>query len=75
MSSSKNRKIRKQLEQLYGRGCFFARAHIAERIEALGGIKTFKTFEKERRYKGKPISYQLTLHHLKHKSEGRINHS
>lgn len=34
------------------------------------GIKTFKTFVEERRYKGKKISHQLTVHHLKHISEG-----
>lgn len=67
---SKNKSMKKLLEYIYGEGCFFSRARIAERIEAIGGIKTFKTFINEKVYKGKPISYQLTVHHLKHRSEG-----
>ena len=70
MSSKKNQKIKRKLKSMYGNGCFFDRAHIAERIEAMGGIKTFKVFVEERRFKGKAISYQLTVHHLRHRSEG-----
>lgn len=70
MSSKKNQKIKRKLKSMYGNGCFFDRAHIAERIEAMGGIKTFKVFVEERRFKGKTISYQLTVHHLRHRSEG-----
>jgi hypothetical protein len=65
-----NGRARRELERIYGEGCFFKRAHIAERIEAMGGIKTFKVFVREKKYKGKPISHQITFHHLKHKSEG-----
>lgn len=68
--SSDNKKIRKRLEQTYGKGCFFARAKCAERIEKMGGIKTFKKFTEEKRYTGQKISHQLSLHHLKHRSEG-----
>lgn len=68
--SKSNRSAKKELERLYGKGCFFNRAHIAEQIEAMGGIKTFKIFVQEKRYKGKAISHQITYHHLKHKSEG-----
>lgn len=68
--SNKNRSAKKELERLYGKGCFFNRAHCAERIEAMGGIKTFKKFVQERRFKGVPISHQITFHHLQHKSEG-----
>lgn len=70
MSSKKNQKIKRKLKSIYGNGCFFDRAHIAKRIEAMGGIKTFKVFIEERRFKGKAISYQLTVHHLRHRSEG-----
>lgn len=70
MSSKKNQKIKRKLKSMYGNGCFFDRAHIAERIEAMGGIKTFKVFVEERRFKGKAISYQLTVHHLRHRNEG-----
>ena len=65
-----NRSAKKKLEEIYGKGCFFNRAHIAEEIEAMGGIKTFKVFVQEKRFKGKPISHQITYHHLQHKSEG-----
>lgn len=68
--SNKNRSAKKELERIYGKGCFFNRARCAERIEAMGGIKTFKVFIQEKRFKGKPISHQITYHHLKHKSEG-----
>ena len=70
MSSNKNKKMRRKLENIYGKGCFFERARIAERIEAMGGIKTFKVFKEEKRFKGKAISYQITLHHLRHVSNG-----
>lgn len=39
----------------------------------MGGIKTFKVFVEEKRFRGKPISYQLTVHHLIHRSEGGDN--
>lgn len=69
MSKNKNRQMRRQLERLYGKGCFFERAHIAEKIEKMGGIKTYKTFLQEKRYVGKKITLQISYHHLKHVSE------
>lgn len=40
MSKSKgNKKARQELERIYGKGCFFNRAHIAERIEKMGRNK------------------------------------
>ena len=36
----------------------------------MGGIRTYKAFEKERRFKGVKISHQITYHHLQHQSEG-----
>ena len=68
--SNSNRSAKKELERIYGKGCFFNRAKVAEQIEAMGGIKTFKVFVQEKRFKGKPISHQITYHHLVHKSEG-----
>ena len=68
--SNSNRSAKKELERIYGKGCFFNRAKVAEQIEAIGGIKTFKVFVQEKKFKGKPISHQITYHHLKHKSEG-----
>lgn len=68
--SGKNRSKRKELARMYGKGCFFNRAHIAERIEKMGGIKTFKTFVTEKKFKGKKISHKISFHHLKHKTEG-----
>ena len=66
---SSNKTIREELERLCGKGCFFKRAHIAERIEAMGGIKTYKVFISEKKFKRKKKEL-MTLHHLKHKSEG-----
>ena len=68
--SNSNRSAKKELERIYGKGCFFNRAKVAEQIEAMGGIKIFKVFVQEKKFKGKPISHQITYHHLKHKSEG-----
>jgi hypothetical protein len=48
----------------------FNKARIAERIEMMGGIRTYKSYVAEKRFKGKKISKQLTYHHLKHKSDG-----
>ena len=58
-----NKAAKENLERIYGKGCFFNRARIAERIENMAGIQTFKAFATEKRYKGKPISHQLTFHH------------
>ena len=68
--SNSNRSAKKELERIYGKGCFFFFSKVAEQIEAMGGIKTFKVFVQEKKFKGKPISHQITYHHLKHKSEG-----
>ena len=73
MSSHKNKSIREKLEAKYGKGCMFRNAGIAERIEAMGGIKTYRQYKEEHRYKIKKIiqlEKQMTLHHLKHRSEG-----
>lgn len=68
--SNSNKNARRRLEQIYGKGCFFTRAEIAKRIEDMGGIRTYKTFIKEKHYKGHKISHQITYHHLRHRSEG-----
>lgn len=67
---SKNSTIKKLLMQRYGNGCFFEMARIAQRIEEMGGIRTYKKFLEEKRFKGQKISQQLTVHHLRHRSEG-----
>jgi len=67
---SKNHTIKKLLIQKYGKGCFFEMARVAQRIEEMGGIKTYKKFLEEKRFKGQKISQQLTVHHLRHRSEG-----
>ena len=78
MSSHKNKKVREELEAIFGKNCMFKMARIAERIEAMGGIKTYKEFIEERRYTSKKI-IQLerirTLHHLKHRSERWSNNN
>ena len=68
---SKNSTIKKLLMQRYGNGCFFEMARIAQRIEEMGGIRTYKKFLEEKRFKGQKISQQLTVHHLRHRSEPR----
>lgn len=73
MSSHKNKIIRERLEKIYGKGCFFQRAYIAERIEQIGGIKTYKQYIQEHKYtlkKVKQLEETMTLHHLKHRSDG-----
>lgn len=73
MSSHKNKVIRERLERIYGKGCMFQKAYIAERIEAMGGIKTYREYIEEHRYsfkKIKKLENTMTLHHLKHRSEG-----
>lgn len=69
----KNRKIREELERIYGEGCFFQKARVEKRIEEIGGIKTYKQFKEQHRYKLKRervFENMMTLHHLKHISEG-----
>lgn len=69
--SKENRVIREELSKIYGDGCFFERGNIAEKIEEMGGIKTYKKFLEEKRFTSKHrIRNRLTLHHLKHRSEG-----
>jgi hypothetical protein len=73
MSSHKNKVIRQRLEKIYGKGCMFQKAYIAERIEKMGGIKTYKQYQKEHKYtlkKVKRLEETMSLHHLKHRSEG-----
>lgn len=65
-----NKSAKKALIEIYGEECMFKKAKIVERIEAMGGIKTYKSYLATKRFKGKNIKKQLTYHHLKHKSEG-----
>ncbi len=73
MSSHKNKVIRERLERIYGKGCMFQKAYIAERIEAIGGIKTYKEYIHEHKYtfkKIKKLESTMSLHHLHHRSHG-----
>lgn len=67
---SSNKQAKKELERIYGRGCFFSRAKLADRIREKGITLTFEKFIENKRYAGKKISHQITYHHLRHKSEG-----
>ena len=69
MSNKRNKQARKELERIYGKGCFFARAKIAERIETTDEL-SFKRFVEYKRYKGKKISHRITYHHLVHRADG-----
>ena len=51
----------------------FQKAYIAERIEAMGGIKTYKEYIQEHKYtlkKIKKLESTMTLHHIKHRADG-----
>ena len=60
---------RRRLERIYGKVDMFVKAEVEKKLEELH-IKGYAVFEQEKRLKGKPISQQLTFHHLKHRSEG-----
>lgn len=73
MSNKKNKQIRLALARIYGSGCMFKKSGAEKYIEKLGHIKTYKKFKEEKHYTSKKIKTLeslLTLHHLKHKSEG-----
>ena len=72
--SKGNKAAKKELERIYGKGCFFARAKIAERIDTPDEL-SFKRFVEYKRYRGKKISHTITYHHLVHKSERRQGNS
>lgn len=67
--SKGNKKAKQELERIYGKGCFFSRAKLAERLAEKGIEPTYKKFVEHKRYTGKKISHQITYHHLRHKSE------
>ena len=64
-----NKRAKAALIEIYGDGCMFEKARIAERIEQMGGIRTYRSYVAEKRFKGKKIAKQLTYHHLVHKSD------
>lgn len=64
-----NKRAKSALIEIYGDGCMFEKARIAEKIEKMGGIRTYRSYVSEKRFKGKSIKKQLTYHHLRHKSE------
>ena len=68
MSNKRNKQARKELERIYGKGCFVARAKVAERIETPDEL-SFKRFAQKKKFKGKKTKNRMTFHHLKHKSE------
>ena len=73
MGSGKNKVIRERLEAIYGKGCMFQKAYIEKRIEAMGGIKTYREYVGEHKYtfkKVKKLEETMSLHHLKHRSDG-----
>lgn len=65
-----NKRAKQALIEIYGDGCMFEKARIAEKIEQMGGIRTYRSYVAEKRFKGKSIKKQLTYHHLRHKSDG-----
>lgn len=68
-----NKRAREQLERQYGKGCMFKKARIEEKIKEKQTIKTYRRFLQEKRFTAKKVKkYEkmMTLHHLKHCSEG-----
>ena len=64
-----NKKAKQALIEIYGEGCMFEKAHIAERIARMGGIRTYNAYLAGKKFKGKSIKKQLTYHHLQHKAD------
>jgi hypothetical protein len=50
MGNKKNQKVRKELEEEYGKGCMFKKAGIDKKLERIKGIKTYRQFVEEKRY-------------------------
>jgi len=67
--SKGNKSAKHRLEQIYGKKDMFVAADVETKLEILK-IRSYRKFEKEQRFKGIPISQQLTFHHLRHRSEG-----
>lgn len=67
--SKGNKKAKAQLERIFGKVDMFVAANCEQVLENLN-IRGYKKFERELRFKGAPISQQLTFHHLRHRSEG-----
>ena len=75
MGNRKNQKIRKELEEEYGKGCMFKKA-VDEKELKRRGIKTYRQFIEEKRYSLKFIEHYegiMTVHHLKYVMERRRN--
>lgn len=73
MGNKRNQKVREELAKEYGNECMFKKAGIEKRIQRIKGIKTYRQFIEEKRYTLKFIEHYegiMTLHHLKHVSEG-----
>ena len=74
---SSNKSVRESLERIYGKKDMFTEARIEEQIDELNKerkrkIRTYREFKKHckfKRSKEKKLEQQLSLHHLRHKSE------
>lgn len=77
---NKNKKIREELERIYGKGCMFQRAYVEDRLRQINmqqiakgkdPILTYRTYKKKYTLnQQRTLERRLTLHHLKHVSEG-----
>lgn len=71
--SKSNREIRVALASVFGSGCMFRKSHAEQFVEKLGKITTYKKFKEEKHYTAKDVKRLeavMTLHHLRHRSEG-----
>lgn len=70
---SDNTRGRKQLEQIYGKGCMFKKAKVEEQLQnCKRKIKSYKVFLSQTHYtvnKIRMLEAHMTYHHLKHRSE------
>lgn len=71
MSKGKNRVLREELERIYGKGCMFQKAYVSQRLKQLGVSQAYTVFKKKYTLnQQKTLEKRMTLHHLKHVSEG-----
>lgn len=67
MSSKGNKRARKALERIYGKGCFIERGKIVEKAEKRG-ITGYKVFIQKRKFTR--MDGKITYHHIKERCKG-----
>lgn len=73
--SKNNKVVREELEKMYGKGCWFAKTKLAERLEKVDGVLSYKKFVEKQHYSRKRLNRlekTMSLHHLVHRSERTV---